>query len=290
MKTVVSTCLAAVLMVGSPAGSAGPVQDTLEVDVNLINIFVTVQDEAGLFVDDLQATDFRVLEDGAPQPIEVFESHQNVQTGLGILVDNSGSSSEVLRSVRGEVPEFVEGLPSGDDAFVVAFGTNLDLVYDFGEGAGALERALGRLRSYGTSVLFDALYTSIEKISESRHERQALIVLTDGNDNGSVTTYREVVSAAESNMVLLYFVGMGPPVLVDTYTLEGLASKTGGSLVMLGRERALGDALAEIRDDLGRQYYIGYHASSVPGYHTIEVQVPGGDGLRIRARDGYRVD
>jgi VWFA-related protein len=290
MKTVASIGLGVVLTVGSSTAGSVRVQDTFEVNVNLINIFVTVQDEAGLFVDDLRAADFQVLEDGVRQPIEVFESHQDLGTGLGILVDNSGSSSEVLRSVRGAVPDFVERLSSGDEAFVVAFGTNLDLVYDFGERAGVLGRALDRLRSFGTSILFDALYTSIEKIAVSNHERQALIVLTDGNDNGSVTTYRDVVAAAEGNMVLLYFVWIGPAVLVDTYTLEGLASKTGGSLVMLGRERALGDALAEIRDDLGRQYYIGYHASSEPGYHTIEVQVPGRDGVRIRARDGYRVD
>lgn len=267
-----------------------PPQDTLEVDVNLVNIFVTVQDQNGLFVDNLEAADFRVLEDGVPQRIEVFESHQEVGTGLGLLVDNSGSSSEILRSVRDAVPDFVESLPAGDEAFVVAFGTDLDLVHDFGEGADRLRGALDRLRPYGTSVLFDALYTSIDKIAGSRHERQALIVLTDGNDNGSVTTYMEAVSAAETNMVLLYFVGIGPSVLVDTYTLRGLAAKTGGALVMLGRDRELGDALAEIRDDLWRQYYVGYHASSEPGYHMIEVQVPGREDVTVRARDGYRVD
>jgi hypothetical protein len=59
---------------------------------------------------------------------------------------------------------------------------------------------------------------------------------------------------------------------------------------MLGREREVGDALEEIRDDLGRQYYIGYHASAEPGYHTIEVQVPERDNVTVRAREGYRVD
>jgi VWFA-related protein len=283
LAAILATSALATMMAAVP-------QDTLQVDVNLVNIFVTVQDAQGLFVDDLEAGDFRVIEDGRPQPIEVFESHQDLATGLGILVDNSGSSSEILRSVRGDVPDFVEDLPGGDEAFVVAFGTNLELVYDFGEESDAIGRALDRLRPYGTSVLFDALYTSIEKISESRHERQALIVLTDGNDNRSVTTYTEVVGAAESGMVILYFVGIGPSALVDTYTLRGLAAKTGGSLIMLGREREVGDALEEIRDDLGRQYYIGYHASAEPGYHTIEVQVPERDNVTVRAREGYRVD
>jgi len=78
-------------------------------------------------------------------------------------------------------------------------------------------------------------------------------------------------------------------ILVDTYTLNGLAAATGGRVVMLRGERSVGEALNEITGVLGRQYYLAYHASSNPGYHQIEVQVPG-RSVEVRTREGYRVD
>ena len=266
-----------------------PQQSTIQVEVNLVNIFVTVQDENGRFVDGLTAEDFRVLEDGSEQPIEVFETQDDLTTGFGILVDNSGSSGAVLRSVRSGVPEFIRTSGPADDAFVMGFAIGLRIIHDFGDDAGGLAGALDNLRPFGTSVLYDALLSGIRKVRGTPLDRQALIVLTDGTDNRSTRSYSDVVRAAESNMVLLYFIGIGPPILVDSYTLEGLASKTGGRVVLLGSEQSVPDALDEIRADLGRQYYLGYHASDDPGYHTIEVQVPG-RSVNIRAREGYRVD
>lgn len=266
-----------------------PWQGTIEVDVNLVNIFATVEDDAGRFVDGLTASDFVVREDGREVPVEVFEDQDDLTTSLGILVDNSGSSSEVLRSVRSGLPEFVRTLPPGDDAFVMSFSTGARLIHDFGDDPKRLGEAIDGLRPFGTSLLFDALSSGVRKVREGEHERQALIVLTDGTDNRSNRSYGEVVLEAETGMVLLYFIGIGPGILVDRYTLEGLASKTGGRVVLLGRDRTVGDALDEIRHDLGRQYYLGYHASAQPGYHTVEVAVPG-RAVRVRAREGYRVD
>ena len=266
-----------------------PQQSTIEVEVNLVNIFVTVLDQEGLFIDDLDVDDFRVLEDGIEQAVEVFETEDVLTTGLGILVDNSGSSGSILRSVRSGVPEFVESSRSSDDTFVMSFATGVRVIYDFEDSVGTLRPALNNLRPFGTSVLFDALLSGTRKIRDTSHDRQALIVLTDGNDNRSTRSYSDVVRTAESNMVLLYFIGIGPGILVDSHTLEGLASKTGGRVVLMGSEQSVPDALDEIRQDLGRQYYLGYHASADPGYHTIEVQIPG-RAAQVRAREGYRVD
>jgi VWFA-related protein len=263
-------------------------QDTLEVDVNLVSIFATVQDEAGQFVEGLDVVDFRVLEDGREQPVEIFEAQGGLSTSLGVLVDNSGSSSEVLRSVKAGLPDFISSLDPADEAFVMSFGTSARIIYEFGDEDRAFRGTIDALRPFGTSVLFDALDSGIRQFRAARNPRHALIVMTDGNDNGSRSSYTDVIDAAESNMVLLYFIGIGPGILVDTYTLNGLASMTGGSVVMLGRDRTVREALEEIRDDLGRQYYLAYHASSTPGFHRIEVQVRDRD-LRIRAREGYRV-
>ncbi len=262
---------------------------TIEVDVNLVNIIATVQDGDGRFVDGLTAGDFRVLEDGREVPIEVFEAHDGLATSLGILVDNSGSSSAVLRSVKSELPGFIQALSPRDDVFVMSFASGVRVIHDVDDDRQRLGSALDRLRAFGTSVLFDALYLGIFEVRQAVHERQALIVLTDGTDNRSNRSYREVIRAAETSMAMLYFIAIGPDILVDRYTLEGLASATGGRVVVTGRGGEVADALDEIRNDLGRQYYLGYHASPDPGYHTVEVQVPG-RAVEIRAREGYRVD
>jgi VWFA-related protein len=277
--------LALLLVAWWPVQSA----DTIQVDVNLINIFVTVQDDEGRFVTDLDAADFRILEDGIEQPIEVFESEGGLPTSLGVLVDNSGSSAAVLRSVKQGLPDFIGTMGARDEAFVMSFGTTARIIHDFDEDPRDAGEAIDRLRPFGTSVLFDAVNAGIGKLRDSTHPRQALIVMTDGNDNGSRSLYTDVIAAAESNLVLLYFVGIGPGILVDTYTLNGLAEMTGGRLVLLGRDRSVADAIGEIRDDLGRQYYIAYHASAESGYHAIDVQVPGRN-VSVRSRDGYRVD
>ena len=265
-----------------------PLQSVLKVDVNLVNVFVTVQDEEGRYVGGLGREDFRVREDGEERAIEIFEATADLSSSLGVLVDNSGSSASILSSIKSGVEEFSRSLTPEDEVFVMSFAIEAAVVHDLHEDVSRLPGALKSLRSWGTSVFYDALSSGITKTREASHERKALIVLSDGNDNQSQTSYLEVVRAAQSNMVLLYFVGIGPKVLIDTYTMDGLASMTGGRVVLLGPDQAIPEALENIREELGHQYYLGYHASAKSGFHSIEVEVPD-RAVTVRARDGYLV-
>lgn len=265
-----------------------PLQSVLKVDVNLVNVFATVQDEEGRYVGGLSREDFRVVEDGEEVGVEIFETAADLSSSLGILVDNSGSSASILGSIKSGVEGFSQRLAPEDEVFVMSFAIEAEIVHDLQEDISRLPRALDRLRSWGTSVFYDALSLGISKTVEGRHERKALIVLSDGNDNQSQTSYREVVQAAQSNIVLLYFVGIGPRVLLDTYTMDGLASMSGGRVVLMGRDQSISAALENIREELGHQYYLGYHASVESGFHSIEVEVPGRN-VTVRTRDGYLV-
>ena len=266
-----------------------PLQSTLEVDVNLINVFLTVHDQEGRYVDGLGRDDFQVFEDGEFRPIEVFETADGVQSSLGLLIDNSGSSADILDAVRSGVLDFADGLQPDDEVFVMSFGTDDRVIYDFSDDPRSLGVALDQLEPWGTSVFFDALDSGIRKVADAGNPRKALIVLTDGDDNGSALSYIEVVRAAESRIVMLYFIGMGPPILVDTHTLRGLASMTGGRVVSMGRDESPRDALDEIREDLSRQYYLGYYSSAGEGSHSIRVEVPGAD-FTVRSREGFVVE
>jgi Ca-activated chloride channel family protein len=138
-------------------------------------------------------------------------------------------------------------------------------------------------------VFLDALDAGIRKLSGREHRRKALVVLTDGKDNGSRRTFREVTREAESGMVLLYFIGMGPRVLVDRHTLEGLAGMTGGRVSMVSGDTSPTEALMDIREDLSRQYYLAYYSTPAPGSHSIRVEAPD-PRYTVRAREGYLVD
>jgi Ca-activated chloride channel family protein len=265
-----------------------PLQSVLEVDVNLVNVFVSVQDAQGRFISGLQSENFRISEDGREREIEIFEPTASISSSLGILIDNSGSSASSLRSIKSGVEEFASSLGPEDETFIMSFAIRTDVLYDFNQRTDQLPRALARLRSWGTSVLFDALSEAISKVGQGANERKALVVLSDGGDNGSVFDYRDVVKRAQSDVVLLYFVGIGPPILIDTYTIEGLASISGGRVVLVEGGKSVSDALAQIRQELSYQYYLGYHASSEPGFHSIRVEIPG-QNVTVRARDGYLV-
>lgn len=271
-----------------PLMAWAPLQSTLEVDVALVNVFFTVRDAEGRYVRGLDVDDLRVFEDGVAREIEIFEPSDSVLSSIGILIDNSGSSADILDAIRSGVLDFASSLDPADEVFVMGFGTETLLIHDFGDRIQDLGRALDGLRSSGISVLFDALDLGTARLAETARPRKALIALTDGGDNGSERTYGEVVRASESRMVMLYFIGMGPPVLVDSYTLRGLASKTGGRLVLMSGDQSPRDALAAIREDLSRQYYLAYYAEPTPGYHAIRVEVPG-TNFTVSSRDGYLV-
>ncbi len=265
-----------------------PLQSVLTVDVNLVNVFATVQDGEGRYVSGLGRDDFRVIEDGEERPIEIFEATSNLPSSLGVLIDNSGSSASILGSIRSGVEEFSASLDPEDETFVMSFAIETQVVHDLHEDVNELPGALRRLRSWGTSVFYDALWEGINKVTQGVHERKALIVLSDGNDNRSQKSYLEVVREAQRNTVLLYFVGIGPRILIDTYTMDGLASMSGGSVLMVSEDQSVSDALETIREELAYQYYLGYHASAEEGFHSIEVEVPGRD-VTVRAREGYLV-
>ena len=265
-----------------------PLQSTLRVDVNLVSIFATVQDEFGNFVTDLEQDDFRLFEDDRRLPIEIFEKRDDLGTSVGVLIDNSGSSADVLGSIRSGVEEFALGQSSADETFVMSFAIEANIVHNFYQDRRQLPGTLARLRSWGTSVFYDALYFGISTVSGGSNQRKALIVLSDGKDNRSETSYTAVVRSAQSHMALLYFVAMGAPILIDMHTLEGLASMTGGSVILVERGAPVAQALRKINNELRNQYYLGYHASPEKGYHSIRVEVPGRN-LKIRTRDGYLV-
>jgi Ca-activated chloride channel family protein len=161
------------------------------------------------------------------------------------------------------------------------------MIQDFHESLRNLESRLALLKPFGTSLLFDALDDGIRKIQDTEQQRKALIVFTDGNDNGSQAGPRSVELAAGRSGVLIYFVAIGPRIHIDQHILELLAGESGGRVIYMARTDSVPAAITAIRTELAKQYYLGYYISRRPGAHKIRVEIPSRTGLRIRAKTGY---
>jgi VWFA-related protein len=260
---------------------------TLKVDVNLINVFATVKDDRGNFVSNLTKDDFRVYEDDQPQDIQIFERQENVDSYVGFLLDSSGSMVDILPYMKRGVLDFTRAVHKKDDYFLSSFGSTTKLLYHSSQPTKQLDDALTSLRAWGSSVLFDALLDGIGRVERSNRPRKALIVFTDGNDNGSNVSYGRITEEIQKTGALLYFVAIGSPILVDSHTLEPLSELSGGRTLYVPKQNSLSPVLDEIRYELGQQYYLGYYAARKPGLHKLRVEVPG-KNVRVRAKTGYR--
>jgi Ca-activated chloride channel homolog len=264
-------------------------QQTLKVDVDLVNVFVTVKDANGEFVTGLTEDDFVIYDDAEPQKIAVFDKDSAVRSAIGVLLDTSGSVVGILPYETRGIRDFAKSIFFPDEYFVITFGTSVRLIHRSPETPQHLDQVLLGLRPYGTSVLFDAMLYGMDRVNASDNERKALVVFTDGNDNGSNIEFGRVAQESQISGVLLYFVAIGSPVLVDKHTVESLAGNSGGRVFYVPKAESVVPYLDQIRTELSRQYYLGYYIVRRPGYHRIRVDLPGRSSLTVHTRDGYLV-
>ena len=276
-----SLCLGVFVVL--PIAFAG---QTLKVDVNLVNVFATVKDDRGNFITNLSKEDFRVYEDDQLQDVQVFEKQDKVESSIGILMDNSGSMIDIMPYMKRGVRDFARALPKGDNYFLVSFGTNVRLLHTSSQAQKHLEDSLASMRAWGTSALYDGLLYSMERVEKSDRPRKAIIAFTDGEDNGSNVSHSRVVQEIQESAILLYFVAIGSPILVDSHTLESLSDISGGRTLYVPKQDTIASVLDQIRTELGKQYYLGYYAPRRSGFHRIRVEVPGHE-VKIRAKTGY---
>ena len=264
---------------------AVPAQQTLRVDVDLVNVVMTIQDSQGRFVTDLNQNNFRVYEDGVEQKIAVFDK-EDVASAVGLLIDNSLSMVDILPAMKTGLLDFAQRTTNLHELFVMAFGTRVRTVHEVRQPLPQLETNLKSLGVQGTSVLFDALVEGLRKLSGLKPERKALLVFSDGIDTASKAGYRDVLLEAQRAGALVYFIPIGARILIDEHTIDSLAKETGGRVVYLRKGDPVRPAMEEIRQELARQYYVAYYTTRKAGFHSIRVEVPGRD-VRIRAKSGY---
>lgn len=295
--------------------------DSLIVNTDLVNLTVTVTDTNGRYVDGLDKSEFAIYDDKVKQEISFF-ADTDEPLSVGIVFDMSGSmNGEKIERARDAVARFIEISHPEDEYFLIAFDSRAHLLLDRTHDSAQLLQKVSYLRPGGQTALFDAVYLAVEKLRRGMHERRAVIVISDGKDNDSRYSLKELVQQIRESGVLIYTVGIFDPPVVpnrgpaqepffhrpsagfplletpshqfDRMTLEEISNSSGGHHFLTHNADEMIDVLERIALELRHQYSIGYRPPNFDGdgrWHRIKVKVNRPDGfprLTVRSRGGY---
>jgi VWFA-related protein len=291
--------------------------ETLKVNVNVVQLFFNVKDKHGALIPNLTKDDFQISEDSTPQTVKYFTAETNLPLTLGIMIDASGSQRNVIDMEKEVGGSFLKQiLTDKDEAFVISFDITVDLLQDFTRDVHRLQSALNKAtvnvdfssggipgmgggpvpqhNSPGT-LLYDAVYLSAHDMLAKETGRKAMILLTDGQDEGSRLKIQDAIEAAQKADSIVYVLlcadrgfygGFG-------YSGEGemrkLTEQTGGRVINVGNKfDKLRDAFDQIAAELRSQYNIGYTPSNTKldgGYRKLDIKNK--QNYKIQARAGY---
>src|SRR5712672_3201979 len=334
LRTGISVGLFSLLMIAAvlapPASAQNPPESqkpdsdqgpagTLKVNVNVVGLFFNVKDKHGALIPNLTKDDFQVFEDGAPQTVKYFAAESNLPLTLGMLIDSSGSQRNVLDMEKQVGGAFLRQiLTDKDEAYVIDFNVDAELVQDFTRDVHRLQAAMNKVKintGYTTgplpgagggpvptanspgTVLYDAVYLSAHDMLAKEVGRKAMILLTDGEDEGSRLKIKDAIEAAQKADAIVYVLlcadrgfygsfGVG-------YSGEGemrkLTEQTGGRVINVGNKfDKLREAFDQIAAELRSQYNLGYTSTNINldgSYRKLEVKSK--QNYKIQSRAGY---
>jgi VWFA-related protein len=285
---------------------------TFSSDIAVVNLLATVRTKKGEIVRDLTKDDFSILENGRPQTVRYFSRETDLPLTIGLLVDTSMSQERVLDAERSASYRFVDQVlrENKDHVFVMQFDLNVQTRQILTSSRQQLEKTLPfvdtptrrELRSQdgGGTRLYDAVVQASEDVLKAQKGRKALIILSDGGENGSEATIDEAIDAAHRADALIYtilyadagYVSFGPG---GRGIMNQLAKETGGGHYEVSKKTPIDQVYSLIEEDLRSQYSLGYVPAvdpSVPqtsGYRRIQLTVKR-PGLVVQTRDRYWVE
>jgi len=294
---------------------------TLKINVNLVDLFFTVKDKTGNLVPHLTKQDCSVAEDKVPQTLKNFAAETHLPLTLGILLDTSGSQQMVLPLEQEAGSEFLERvLKPKDQAFLLSFDVNVDLLQDFTSSARLLSRAMnkaeintaggngaagvpglggGPVPVHGTprgTLLYDAIYLASNEKLAQENGRKAMIILTDGDDQGSRMKIQDAIAAAQKSNAIIYVILIADVGFYGGWGYNGysaakkMSEETGGRMINVGNNgKKLEAAFQQIEDELRTQYVASYtptNAKQDGTFRHIAVQCKGED-YKVQVRKGY---
>jgi len=259
----------------------------------LVVLHVTVRDRHGGYVRSLPASAFEVLEDGRPQHIAFFAPEDEPVT-MGLIIDSSGSMMPVRDRVIAASAAFVQSSNPGDEVFALTFNDDIRTVPDsppyFVSDANTLRRLLaGIFVPAGRTRLYDAIAEGLSYVSAGSRHRRVLVVLSDGGDNASRSTFADATMLTQASNVVVYGVALADPLdpEANPRRLKQIAEGSGGAAFTPREIDDVDKAFQQIASDVRASYTIGYEPVNTrlrPGLRRIRVEVHAPDGRRLAAR------
>jgi VWFA-related protein len=270
-------------------------------DSTLVLIPVSVTDPLSRYVLGLDKQNFRLLEDSVEQTIAHF-SNEDAPLSVGLLLDTSGSIGGKLDTSRKAVGEFLKTLNASDEAFLVEFSDRAELTVPLTRNTGDIEKRLGSARTAGLTALLDAVHLGLQEMKDAHNPRKALLIISDGGDNNSRYTSKQIEDLVREADVQIFamgvfepFLGLGltPAEIGGPRLLAEISEQTGGRALAATSLRELPGIAARIGLELRNQYLLAY--SPVNGtrdgkYHRVQVKLLQPDELpqlKARWRLGY---
>jgi VWFA-related protein len=281
-------------------------EPTLKATVNLVNLFATVRDKSKRIVGDLQQEDFKIYEDNQEQKIAFFSKEVTLPITLGLLIDTSGSERNRLGAEQEAATKFLERvMRKGDEAMVISFDFDVDLLSDFTDDPGQISRAINRAKigavsgvmtpgpipsNIGGTHFYDAVYLACAEKLATEAGRKALVIITDAQDEGSKLKLEEAIEAAQKTDTVVHVLLIhdpGFPWRPDV--AKKLSNETGGRTIELSSEKKLMEAFDQISEELRSQYTVGYYPANLVKdgkFRKVRVATTNKD-YKILARKGY---
>lgn len=296
---------------------------TLKINIELVNVLFTVKaKKGGQLIPNLEKNNFTVYEDGKQQTIQRFTRETDLPLTLGLLIDISASQERLIDVEREAAASFFSSvIRQKDEAFLISFGKSTDLLQDYTNSPRLLTSALRDLRGDGQTpilggvpvntgpiptsgtpkgtLLFDAVYLASNEKLKTEVGRKALILITDGEDQGSTYNRNTAVEAAQKSDAIIYSIyyvdrgfyaayGMGFGGGGES-DLRKMSEETGGHVFTVSSKHPLNEVFTEIQDELRNQYSIAYESTNAArdgSFRRIEIKVDNSN-YRVQARNGY---
>jgi Ca-activated chloride channel family protein len=310
----------------APAQSTAPSQElpqqsgqTIGIRVNLVDVLFTVLNRRNKLVPDLGKEDFKIFDDKLPQEIRYFSKQTDLPLRIGMLLDTSNSIRDRIKFEQEASINFLFSVlrRNKDEAFVMTFDDEPQIVQAFTGDAGALRDQITKTRAGGGTAIYDAIYEAcVKELSHPPRPpgdqpdvvRRVMILISDGDDNLSTHTRSEAIEMAQRTSVVIYTISTSTQWVSLSQTdpsktsdrkyhltdgdkiLQELAEETGGRPFFPYRVDDLDQSFQDIGDELRNQYSIAYLPTNyvIDGrYHKIRIEVPEHKGYQVRARRGY---
>ena len=258
----------------------------------IVEVYATVTDSRGRYVDNLNASQFAVLEEGQPKPVFAFENH-TAGVSVALVFDTTGSMVTALPPLKNAAMQLVEDLRPTDSVAVYSFNDTVTELQPFTSDKAAAQRAILKTHAAGITALYDAL-VRVNRDLAARPGKKVVIVFTDGSDNASMLTANVAIERAKARGIPIYTIAEGealtnPQLIAE---LGNMSQSTGGIPFLIRKLSDIGEVFDKVSQDLMHGYLVAFQPA--PGdnhvWRKIEVVLSGPKGLHVRAREGFYVE